>query len=204
VGCPWRSPTTMDAALRSPTTVNGTHGPALQMRHNANMRRWCAPPCRDRDRPRVARRGSLGPMSTAHHLGDAAATLDAVRGATRACRICGRDCVPTQWRAGRCPRCTMYWRAHGVERPPEPRRRLLPRPCARCGRLTTAPVRGWCSACYQEWRRHRAADSRPLPHERPCQNCGQLVQGLRRERCPACYMFWYRHGRDRPAALWQR
>jgi hypothetical protein len=43
----------------------------------------------------------------------------------------------------------MYWRTHGVERPPQPRFVPSPRPCTHCGQPTLWLTRGWCHACYQ-------------------------------------------------------
>jgi len=75
--------------------------------------------------------------------------------ATRPCRICGRVCPPGQWRRGRCPRCAVYWRTHGVERPPDPRPAAAGalRRCTHCGQPTRRWTRGSCSACYEYWRR---------------------------------------------------
>ncbi len=101
--------------------------------------------------------------------------------------------------------CAMYWRRHGVERPPQvPRGAATLRLCRRCGQPTAQPRRGWCNRCYQYWwRYHVERPLRPRPL-RPCQTCGQLVQEFHRGRCNPCYQYWYRTGRERPPELWQR
>ena len=119
---------------------------------------------------------------------------------TRACRVCGRvDRPGSGFSHGRCQMCAIYWRRHGVDRPPQPPRPPATlRPCTHCGRLTWEPRRGRCDPCYRYW--YRSGIERPLGPRppRPCQTCGQLVRLLRRGRCPACYMYWYRHGVERP------
>ena len=123
--------------------------------------------------------------------------------ATRTCRICGRVVPPGQWSHERCQRCTMYWRAHGIERPLRlpPRPRVAPRLCTHCGQPTWTLRRGRCPPCYKYWHRHGV--ERPLaPHA--CQTCGQPAQKLRRGRCLACYQYWYRTGQERPPRLWAR
>jgi hypothetical protein len=99
--------------------------------------------------------------------------------AARTCRICGRTDPACAWLSqGRCPMCHMYWKRHGVERPPQqPRPRAggwppaMLRPCTHCGRLTLTPSRGRCRACYSYWRRHHverpAAGSRRAAAPRP-------------------------------------
>jgi hypothetical protein len=125
-----------------------------------------------------------------------------LRAASQPCSQCGRLAQPRS--RGRCPACYMYWRRHGVDRPPQPRPVRLPRPCTHCGRLTLALKRGRCDTCYCYWLRHGV--ERPLAPRTPrsCQTCGQHARGLRRGRCLACYMYWYRTGRERPAHLWTR
>jgi hypothetical protein len=83
--------------------------------------------------------------------------------AERTCRICGRVDPPGKFRGdGRCAMCGMYWRRHGVERPPlAPERPATPRarPCAHCGQPTPKPRLGRCTACYMYW--HRTGRERP-------------------------------------------
>ena len=105
---------------------------------------------------------------------------------------------------GRCRMCEMYWRRHGVERPPgAPRPLATLRPCTNCGQATLRPARGRCKLCYEYWHRHdveRPLGPRPL---QPCQVCARPVPALRRGRCNTCYDYWYRTGRERPPERWQ-
>jgi hypothetical protein len=127
------------------------------------------------------------------------------RMASRPCRVCGRVFPPGYgFTAGRCRMCQMYWRRHGVERPPGPHPASSPRPCTHCGRLTTALVRRQCRRCYVYWQRHGVERPQDLRAPGSCQTCGRPVQSIHRGRCNACYQYWYRTGRERPAELWQR
>lgn len=64
------------------------------------------------------------------------------------CRICGRLTVALPEQEGRCPRCMMHWRRHGVERVGAPRR-----PCVTCGRLVPKRAGDRCHTCYRYWLR---------------------------------------------------
>jgi hypothetical protein len=127
--------------------------------------------------------------------------------ATRTCRICGRADPAWPWvNQGRCPMCHMYWKRHGVERPPQPPRPRVGgwppatlRPCTRCGQLTRTPTRGLCLRCYSSWLRTRRARPRaPQPRAalppRLCSHCGQPTTRPRRGRCEPCYRYWREHG----------
>jgi hypothetical protein len=62
--------------------------------------------------------------------------------------------------------CAMYWKRHGVERPPEPARgAATQRACTNCGELTWNLTRGRCPTCYSHWRR-RGEDRPPAMWQR--------------------------------------
>ena len=110
----------------------------------------------------------------------------------------------------------MYWKRHGVERPPQPPRPRAGgwppatlRPCTHCGQLTRTPNRGLCKRCYAYWlRTNRARPLAPRPRAvlppRQCSHCAQPTTRPRRGRCDPCYRYWRRNHVERPSALWQQ
>lgn len=121
------------------------------------------------------------------------------------CSNCGRNSNSDRLRAGRCMSCYRYFRLHGVERPPERRRRSpkIGRPlCSRCrqgfaGKHST----DLCEACYQ-YRRLNGRDRPPHLWAEKCKICGRPRSDDRRDhytkgRCPTCYQYRLKTGTDR-------
>lgn len=121
------------------------------------------------------------------------------------CANCKRNSNGDRLRAGRCMSCYRYYRNHGVERPPERRRRSpkAGRPlCARCRQAFAGPhSTEYCEACYQ-YKRLRGRERPRYLWAESCFVCKRPRSDDRRDgytkgRCPTCYSYRFKHGVDR-------